>query len=735
MSILNLSKVINSIDENVITYNGSLLPIDEKRAIVAYRATQKPKTIGVDKKYLPEYPYQQLHGSLWYNSCNYVGLAILDMSKSLPEVLSVSKYVHTIQEGYTNQELYDMLSKENPGSSFKSLLAGPEDPRLYYKEEQKEGKDDMELDRKIYMNYNQSFIHPLGGCKSMCVSMFEIEIKISEMHNKIYPELGKKLICEKVDDGSGHVKNLFDTTNQVTIKNWSYSPSFFIDSYKDKAFLYQLKQYNDPSECVKSRYSSVMSPFIQDDWGVALTTPTVKYEENFYGVAHIRVKWSSISQKLDMCSDGIKNIIKKSDVHHNDFYFMSVYKIENNVWSMTKPFLATGIATGELTDKYYSYNVNFPCGFFISSKRCNITFGLGDCILMYLKVKLKDLSFLRAKFNYNDLKIVDIKDQMLKKKYVNSKLCCNRVKNLSRFLLPRYVRLFDLGGGGLKSRIYHSISDSFSEEINFGRDSVGLSPDKIIRKFDNNFNININNEYLNGWGFAFSLAGLDKLWTANIGENMASQLPSDIRVKFGLENNNKVVYMKDSESHIHGSFYKLQQKGYDITDINILNIAIGTGINISFSQRGKIKQYHKSISQPMDKSKKEYFWDIKLMHNGKRRSIRSVLIDRNLTREQFNKIIGVFLRFQDNDINMSGLWPTSWESPQIITITGGGSNFLIDKIPNGHINLRYSNNEGEGWGRGTFISIYNFPDPELPYRGLMWKFMKETCRSVNLHFP
>ena len=720
MSILNLSTIINSIDKNVITYNGSVLPIGNNKNIVAYRATQKPTEVGVKKKHLPPYPYQQMNGSLWYNARNYIGLAVIDMSKSRPKVISASKYVHTIHPRLTNQELYDNLTESYPDVNFKSLLAGPEDPRLYYKEVQ---KDDMKTERKIYMNYNQSFINPLGGCEGLCVSMFEIEIKLSKLNIKIYPERGKKLICEKVDDENGHIKKLFNTTNQNTIKNWSYSPGFFIDSYKDSAFLYNLKKHNDPSECVKSKYNSVMIPFIQDDWGVALTTPTVKYEEKLYGVAHIRIKWSAVSSNLNLCSDELKNIIKKADVHHDDFYFMSVYKIENNIWSMARPILATG----KSSNKYYSYNVNFPCGFFISNKKYNITFGLGDCILMHLKDKINNLTFSRTKFTYGDLKVFNIEDKMLRKKYINSCIC--KYEKLNNYILPKYIRLFDLGGGGLRSRVYNSISKKMSNEINFGRDSTGLTPDKIIRKFDNDgkYKIDINNEYLNGWGFAFSLAGIDKLWVEYLSKTMVNKLPSCIKRKFNLINTDKIISIKDSESHLFGSFHKLEENSFDINSNNILNIAIGTGINISFSQKGKIKSYNTCTSQ-IDKQKKKYFWDITLNHNGKNTLIRDALIDPTLTRTQLYKIIGVFLGFLDNDINMSCLWPTDWEIPTIITITGGGSNILYNKIPQGFLDIpRKYLDHSETWGK--LVEIFVFPDKELPYMGLLWKFIRETCHT------
>ena len=706
MSIVNLSSVINSIDENVITYNGSTLAIKNSPFIlVVYRATQKPSVTDVQKKDLPPYPYQQINGSLWYNVCNYIGIVVLDTSSQPYKIVTVSKYLHTIYPGKTNQQLYDYLIKAYPRDNFISLLAGPEDPRLYY-------KNDSE---KIYMNYNQSFINPLGGCKALCVSMFEVEIDLDVLKaysGKIYPEIHKKLICEQVDNGSGNVRELFDTTNQVTIKNWSYSPGFFIDSYKDDSFLYNLIQYNDPTKCVKSTYNSTMSPFIQNDWGVALTTPTVLYKKCLYGVAHIRIKWANIINNLSKCDPDIKAIIKKNDVHHNEFYFMSIYKIDNKTWSMAKPMLATG----KVNEKYYSYNVNFPCGFFINNNNFNITFGLGDCLLMHWKNSTDSIQFLQKQFTYSDLTVFNIKDKMLRKNYINSLMCNSR--ELKRFLLPKHLRLFDLGGSGLRSRRYSVVSNTFSSEIRFGRDNTSSTPGQIIRKFDNvrGYNIDIDKENLNGWGFAFSLAGLDKLWTKDLNKTMLGLLNTtkypNSAAKFDLVNTDKIIFMKDSVSHILGIFYMLEKLwNTPVKTINILNIAIGTGINISFSDKGKLRSYHNSI--PQEKGKIKYFWDIKVGN----KNIRSTLMDKKLTKKQLDKVLRVFLGFEPNSIKMTGQgWPVGWKKPDIITMTGGGSNAL----------KRFNNTQLSTGGKSN-IPIYIFPDEEIPYMGLVWKFIDEIC--------
>jgi hypothetical protein len=693
--IINLSSIINNVDDNVLTYNGSSIMLKNNLMILAYRATQKPNVN------MPSYPYQQMNGSFWYNVCNYIGIVLLDVSKTPFRVLTVSKYVHTIYKGKTNQQLYNLLSKKYPEDSFSSLLAGPEDPRLYIKN-----------DGSIYMNYNQALLNPEGGCKSICVSMFEIKIDLNilkSVSGGIYPEKGKKLICKKVNDGSGKLKKLFDTTNQVTIKNWSYSPGYFIDSYKDNAFLYKLINFNDPTKCNKEKYDYTMMSFIQSNWGVALTTPTVEYKGILYGVAHIRIKWSDIIKNLNDCKKDIQNIIKKNDIHHSDFYFMSIYKIDKNVWSMSPPILITGNTQNNL---YYSYNVNFPCGVDINNKIINVTFGLGDCILMYWQQSMKSIKYFRKQFDYTDLNIENINDNMISKNYINP-LLCNNI-NFKSYLLPKHIRLFDLGGSGLKSCRYDSVNNTFSSVINIGQDDQLLPPSQIIRKKDNVYNINIDQENLSGWGFGFSLAGINKLWIKDKRKiAMKNYIETDTATEFGLTDTNKIIRLSDGESHLYGIFWKLQEilPIINVKKINILNIAIGTGINISFSENGNLKYYDKDIPQNKDSNK--YFWDIKINN----KSIRAYFLSQKITKQEFNQLIGIFLRREPNNIKMKGeKWPITWSQPDIITFSGGGSNKI----------KKFDGMKLKSQGQKD-IPIYIFPDSRIPYMGLVWKFMNNIC--------
>ena len=533
-TIVNLSAILNELDSEVITYNGSLLPIKGGNGndlyICAYRATTKPY---LDKS-APPYPYSNINFKWWFNKNNYIGLVIIKTNSGGDmlniESLEYCRYIHNIDSNMSNIKYIEYLKKINndQGSDFSNLLSGPEDPRLYYKE------------GKVCMNYNSVLVYPKAGCQNECVGMFEIPIdidilkKISSSSKKYYPDLKKKLICSKVNG-----KPLFKgkKMKELTLKNWSYAPGYFIDSYNDKSFLYTI--YKNSESCKKTPYIHTLKPFVQFNWSIALTTPTVEKGGFLYGVAHIRVPWKELVLN-DEISSNIKKIIYKGDVHNNDFYFMSIYKIDNNTqWSLTKPVLITG-----LTDlNYYSYNVNFPCGFFIEKEKFNVTFGLGDCLLFSYIGKLDSLVFEIKQFNYRDLTLIEVDNLMLKKEYVNSALCNN--SKLNNYLYPKNIRLFDLGGGGLRTLVYNFKDDKYSDITILGQSKILNLPSEIIRQ-----TINIQDELMSGMGFAFSLASLEKLWVISIQtEAMKLFKNKSIHDTFDL-NTQKKTSIKDSISLI-----------------------------------------------------------------------------------------------------------------------------------------------------------------------------------------
>ena len=669
MTIYNISEILNKLDSNVNTYNGAILPIPKTNFhLCAYRATIKPDNLG------PPFPYTNLD-NLWFNKDNYIGLVIIDLDNFV--INKFCKYIHNIHEKMSNYEYVQYLKKINkknhPELKFNNLLAGPEDPRLYYKND------------KIYMNYNNILITPEADCPGECLGMFEILININILLsvNVYYPNNDKKLICNKVNN-----QFLFKekkTHGELTLKNWSYAPGFFIDSYKDKAFLYEISK--NVSVCKKKPYIKTLQPFIQDDWSIALTTPTVLYNDELYGVVHIRVPYKNISAS-DQISYKLKQIIYKGDVHNNDFYFMSVYKIHNNKWSLTKPILITG----NVKEKYYSYNVNFPCGFFITKQQTfNITFGLGDCLLFLYNGNINSLNFYNKKFNYNDIKVIEVNNLMLKKEYIHS-FICNTNENLIKYLLPKNIRLFDLGGSGLKTVLYNSVSNKYSSIINLGKSDILNLPEQIIRKHPS-----VQDEILSGVSFGFSLASLGKLWVESIRKEAIELV---INKKYNSTNelfnliNKKTIEINASTSHLFGSMSEYKSKfNIPLNNLNFVNIAIGTDVNMSFSNKGKIK-HEIGVN----------FWDIKIENSSIRKNFN------NLTEKKLVNLLQVFFNLIPNNRKMSSTWPTKWPTPDIITLSGGGS------IPYNKINIKFNN-----------IHLLVFSDQLIPYKGLIHAFKSNIC--------
>ena len=207
----------------------------------------------------------------------------------------------------------------------------------------------------------------------------------------------KKLLCETVDD-----KNSLSLYK--IYKNWSYidGTSKYMDGHGN---LTLLNYENDVAVCSRDITNIKIESFIQNDWGMTLTTPTLEHMGNMYGVAHVRIKWELLSENFSKLDKNLRNMIRKFDVHHNDCYFMSIYRIkcdkqdkiacikEFKNWTFTKPFLISDFA-----DDHFSYNINFPCGLRIKNGNMLITYGLGDCILLESELKLEKDGFKKRVF-------------------------------------------------------------------------------------------------------------------------------------------------------------------------------------------------------------------------------------------------------------------------------------------------------------------------------------------------
>jgi hypothetical protein len=161
-------------------------------------------------------------------------------------------------------------------------------------------------------------------------------------------------------------------------------------------------------------------------------------------------------------SPELQRIIYKNDIHHPDWYMVSIYKMdrqgEGGAIKLSNPF----IVTGDTSDEYYSYNIMFPCGFYIKKNSYYLTYGLGDCLLGLAKEKLSDLIF-HEKLDYKDLKYYKADDSFnsdIKRTVIDRSLCNN---DLGSLLLPHRILLFDLGGSGLKLSVYDSIRSTYTD--------------------------------------------------------------------------------------------------------------------------------------------------------------------------------------------------------------------------------------------------------------------------------
>lgn len=699
--LINLTEIsIGELDDTVLTYNGSVIPVPDHPEILlcAYRATKKPGNN------LPSYPYQTINGNLWTNYDNYIGIAVLDAQTF--QVKHFIKHMH------------------NDGDH----SHGGEDPRLYLRGKQ------------IYMNYNAvSLTAPCPKKDRYCIGMFEIPLPLDAIMKLPFGStktVDGVLVCEKYikcqnfSNCDATPKDLFEQS--PLIKNWSYSPGYFIDSYNDKSFLYLPTETQSPTgklekdykNCVRLDYPFSLRRFVLPKWSVALTTPSIEYNGRVYGVAHIRIGWSLLKENIDLVPEKIRKIIEKGDVHVSDFYFMSVYQITKSllgehIWVLSNPFLITG----KTSKNYYSYNVNFPCGLYIDDKGdANITFGLGDCLLMLFQYPINSFGFTDRQFGYEDLIAFDrVKDETVKKEVINHQIC---KMSFNKYILPKFMVLFDLGGSGLKMKPYSPISNYYGEEIRLPKINQKINIrqlQKSISAIQINSRMNIEDLYKNSAGFAYSLANIHKLWDDDAWNQYTpeeqKQIESlDIEVLFGLHNSPTVV-LRDATAHLLGSRVLIENKMIDEVNVGdetrLLNIAIGTGINA---------EYMEDNGEPVDISEGgHYFWDNKILirENSQKKIynvsdfFRKILPNQSAENQELMLTLFFSSYFDESDksrdFSVKFKWPLL-NKPNVITLSGG--------VTNGYADLEFSN------GNQTVIVL---KDGNIPYIGLVSKFQAERC--------
>ena len=544
-----LSDLYEKYDPVFQKFNGSVYNTSSYR-ISAWRAQEKPnidcKNFGENNFYnLPTYPYITMDGK-W----------------------TVSEYCGVLIE---NQN-----SKDNPiFIRYRHLDLYPaEDPRIY------------ERNNEIYMAYTAVTSSDLCDNSTACVGMWEVRI------NLITKTIERpKLICKNIWDKKGKKQiSIFRNLNYHIFKNFSYVPNnnVYLDGFNEK-----LTKYSPSiniSTCNQNTISTDtpnnLKSYVQPAWKIALTTPTLKSDLYLYGVAHIRISWELMSRNYNKLNNLLQQMIKKNDVHHSDCYFMSIYRIPcmnlkrkcsiyDKKWELTAPFIITG---GD--DKHYSYNINFPCGLHIYDNKFNIQYGIGDAIFANSEVIAKDRDFFYKQFDYEDIQLLPINPYILQKNIIISKLNC---KQTIKYILPKIILAFDLGGSGLKLTIW-----KFSQltDFNLGYWNKETIPDlnKMLEQI-NLSNTNNFDEYIyNGAYVTFSLAGFEKIWNPKIRNNKKiKSLLNKIKHKtmkqiFNIPEHIHVQQMKDNESHYYGNLVTIKNLPAKING-PLLSIAIGTGIN------------------------------------------------------------------------------------------------------------------------------------------------------------
>lgn len=543
------SPFFTSIDEKYQVFNGSHIKVGKLYEIWAMRAQAKPdlNLNGI----LPTFPYITVNGD-WSAVDEYAALYIVDIQTSSYKFL---KYKH--------------------------LSTMPaEDPRLY----KKKGDDiymaymALVIEGDICTKKNSSKVKFLNG---VCYGMWEINLSKYIINASTTAPV---LLCSWTNNINNETISIFEFYEHPIFKNWSYlqDQNVYIDALDNKINVFA--PLNDEATLCKREHASVgtdtnLKFFVKNTWKIALTTPTTDYKSNLYGICHIRIQWKLISENYGSLNPLLKNIIKKNDVHHSDFYFMSIYKIEDNKWKLSKPFLITG----DTTKDYYSYNINFPCGCYIESDLMNITWGLGDCILAESNIDMGSIDFFDREFDYSDLEVYEIQHDILKKSQIIKKL---NYMDSYRYLLPKNMLLFDLGGSGLKVMSYTrgKLSDGY---VNLGTwDDPSTLPNlnSILKKVGG---IELNEFIFKGGCLLFSLADISKLWSQFIRKNPTTiQLFKDVNNHsvynlFNIPRHITTLQMSDSLSHFYGNLWVYERflNRQILIDQNVLSVAVGTGIN------------------------------------------------------------------------------------------------------------------------------------------------------------
>lgn len=663
ISTIDFSSELESCcDQNYNKFNGSIF-VSDKYTYIVWRAQTRPTNIdckGVGQLfYAPTYPYITMSGSWSYDE--YCGILIVDNNDR-----TKTKFIK-----YRHMNAYPA-----------------EDPRLYTKY----GKD-------LYLYYTARTRCEFNN--DMCIGIWEIKI------NTDTNEFGvPKQICKDIMTNN-KTESIYDYINWPIYKNFSYiaKKNVYLDGFNKNLETYRplINIKTCKANKISSSRNGNLSSFVPTNWKIALTTPTILYEEKLIGVAHIRISWADLSKNFNQLSANIRGMLTKNDVHLNDTYFMSVYvidctgncPIDKAKWNMTRPFMITG---NTLSNRYFSYDINFPCGVRINENNGNIkiSYGVGDCVFLESEISINPNEFVNnVQFNYSDLEIFQLDLPIFEKAPIYKALNCN---STIKYLLPKIAFLFDLGGSGLKLCTY-TFNQSLGTFTRLGFWTQQSLPDlnQMLANTLRNINKTFNGFMYEGAYALFSLAGTEKLWDPSIRSSSTVRPFLDRRYHnvyelFQIPRHLSASQSTDNESHYYGNIKALN----DITQTDVfknstvLSIPVGTSINMRLTVRGtKVNP-------------RKYLWDYS--YNG--RDIRSSFLRAPDTNAVIN-IIRYIIRESYGDFNT--------DSIGYIIFSGGGTNMILTtatKNPTNDPNVKVLP------GTKIFLNI----DDLCPFKGLLQKF-------------
>ena len=559
---MSIYSFLKNIDRTCIIYNGSIIPVPNEpdNYYCVYRATGKPFDLSGNQIMMPDFPYMEFSAHLFSNPRNYVGFVKMNKNK--------------------NQ--YNLLLHEK----LKQFDGDWEDPRLYIR------------DNKVFMLLPK-YIKDYPCTKpERCMGMYEVDVKQLETSDPMKIQFVCEYIFTQKDEKQ--ISSRFYDVKPNIVKNWSYvPPNFLLDKYNNDTHLYIMNTTpGKPMVCqdIKKdgRYSNLFEPlgnFIQTDWSIALTTPTVEYKNYMYGVLHVKIPYKLMYDNFEKLEINLKYIIMKNDIHHHTyFYLMSYYRFDiNNTtkFLMSSPFIITG---DSLDDNQYSYNVNFPCGFYINQKNgdSEITFGLGDCILCTDNNNISNIRFQSKKYNYEDLYYIpldSIYKQYLNRSTINTSISSlnNKIPmsstlniDIKTILLPKYIFLIDIRTNGLNFCTYNSIMNTYSNETLCNTiTDYNETPSQFLSKNQTSAHINTTRD--GNLAFAISNSTILNLWDTTAWKNVSINYENKndgtgLKQVFGIITK-KYTYLHNTNAHHLGIIdYLTNSQNINLIDIPLLTI-------------------------------------------------------------------------------------------------------------------------------------------------------------------